>query len=429
MPRTKITERNNHWVLQVEDENGKYKQIFKHKLKSKVNHKRSEVQASAINVKAEIDRRTFVSVYEEFANHKIKIASHPKSGMRLKSVKHYLAHYKNYIKPNFDSSVLLKNVNPALMDNLFLKLRALGCSWILCKNVLDTFHGCYKYAIEEQYIDAVSAGHVLIYKVRSRPSLKPQDESETKSKKTVMASLEECKSIIKYFYPGDHNLDPQKWLRFSSISALVFCGFRLSELRGWTWSSIDFNTQKFAVDHTVVGSEFKKQTKADGSHRLNKLHPVLFEILKKWKKIQMQHFYPRASKFVFPSLRNVGSVVPIADRTLTDWLNKCYHDLGYAEIEIQKNKTGDTILRTKVLWSKFKGCPTKTFRHFASTSLLNAQASNPTLDDNFIKNYIGHQQIKTTREIYGDHNNLNTTNEHEQQQQDSLAKAIPITYN
>ena len=49
MPRTKITERNNHWVLQVEDENGKYKQIFKHKLKSKVNHKRAEVQASAIS--------------------------------------------------------------------------------------------------------------------------------------------------------------------------------------------------------------------------------------------------------------------------------------------------------------------------------------------------------------------------------------------
>ena len=58
------------------------------------------------------------------------------------------------------------------------------------------------------------------------------------------------------------------------------------------------------------------------------------------------------------------------------------------------------------MWNKFKGEPSKTFRHFASTALMNHQQADPViLNDNFIKTFIGHTNIKMTKH-YADHNNL-----------------------
>ena len=38
--------------------------------------------------------------------------------------------------------------------------------------------------------------------------------------------------------------------------------------------------------------------------------------------------------------------------------------------------------------------------------MVNQQAASPVLNDNVIKNQIGHRDIRTTRQIYGDHNDL-----------------------
>ena len=54
----------------------------------------------------------------------------------------------------------------------------------------------------------------------------------------------------------------------------------------------------------------------------------------------------------------------------------------------------------------FKGSPFKSFRHTVSTAVVNQQTASPVLNDNVIKNQIGHRDIRTTRQIYGDHNDL-----------------------
>ena len=201
----------------------------------------------------------------------------------------------------------------------------------------------------------------------------------------------------------------------------------MSELRALRWDRLDLITQKFKVDKSIVGSDMRNDVKAAGSERTPILHPLLVQILIRWKAIHTKYFTPNKIPLVFPSLRNCGSVVPVADRTVNDWLKIAYAELGFAKIEIIKNKYGDSKAFVKVLWSKFQGCPSKTFRHFASTALLDAQAANPALDDNFIKGFIGHQKITTTREIYGDHSNLDTSSEKDKERQQALVEAFDVT--
>ena len=58
---------NGYYALLVMDQSGKYKQVFKHKKKSLVNKKRSQIQAEAIDAETEILKKEVVSSYKEFA--------------------------------------------------------------------------------------------------------------------------------------------------------------------------------------------------------------------------------------------------------------------------------------------------------------------------------------------------------------------------
>jgi hypothetical protein len=50
------------------------------------------------------------------------------------------------------------------------------------------------------------------------------------------------------------------------------------------------------------------------------------------------------------------------------------------------------------------------------------------LDDNFIKNYQGHEDIKTTRGIYADHLNTDASLERLSLEVQALGQAIPISW-
>ena len=59
---------------------------------------------------------------------------------------------------------------------------------------------------------------------------------------------------------------------------------------------------------------------------------------------------------------------------------------------------------------------------------VQAQAGNPILDDNFIRNYQGHENIETTRGIYADHMNTDTSPERLSLEVQALGNAIPINW-
>jgi integrase len=421
--KTKIQEKNGKFYLLVLDiDTGKYKTEDTYPTRFKAEVKREELRDSAIKAKAALNKKNFIDGYKEFAMAKIAIANNSQNGLRAKSVKVYPQHYKKWISPYFSKDVMLNEVTAPVVDAFFLKIRAAGATWKTSNNVVKTFLTCLKWHLENENITEV--GPMLVYKAIDRVALKPK-ANEHRRRITTMISKQEVKELLNLLAPK--NADTHSWLRFTVVAVFVFTGMRMSELRALRWDRLDLVTQKFKVDKSIVGSDMRNDVKAAGSERTPILHPLLVEVLIRWKVIHTKYFTPQKIPLVFPSLRNCGSVVPIADRTVNDWLKIAYAKLGFAKIEIIKNKYGDSKAFVKVLWSKFQGCPSKTFRHFASTALLDAQAANPELDDNFIKGFIGHQKITTTREIYGDHSNLDTSSEKDKARQQALVKAFDVT--
>ena len=129
-------------------------------------------------------------------------------------------------------------------------------------------------------------------------------------------------------------------------------------------------------------------------------------------------------KFVFPSLRNTGYVIPLSDRAITDWIKLAFAAIGIAKVKVHPSKNGDHKAFIEVLESRYKNVITKTFRHFYSTALVNAQTKHPeTLTNNYVKGQVGHRDYKTTSMIYGDHQNFDNNRVKQQQ---AIDEAIPI---
>jgi integrase len=442
MAYTKIIWRNNKYVLQVkETKDGKYKQIFHSLKKKEVELHRAKIQAKTINIKAELSRRTFVDTYKEFYKYKIELASNKYSKIRLSSVTCYKAWYNRWIKPYFNSSVLLTEITPAKHARpFFLKLRDFGVSWVEARRIVASFLTCLKYAAEQQYVEEKEVYPFSLWSPKKDPATMSANPEEMEFRKTPMISLGEVERLIKYLNPiGQHkkilqgkagliheSTDIKDWQKFAVILMFPFAGMRISEVRGLKWDCVDLEKKQIKVRRTVVGNGGSQdKVKAIGSKRDIIIHPGLLLVLTEWKKLLYKYYGEQRPTFVFPSLRNTGSNIPICDRTITDWIKLAFADIGIAKVKVHaQNARPDKKAFVELLECRYKKVITRTFRHFYSTALLNAQAKNPEqLTNNFIKRQVGHQDDETTRLIYGDHDNFDVNIEKQQQ---AIAQAIPI---
>ena len=432
MSKTKLVKRkgSKHWKLFVEDGEGKYKVYYKSESKMACKQKRAEVQANSIDKLTLGHKKTFVEVYKEFALHKIEVGKNERLGGKLNSLKVYLSYYRKHIALNFDHKILLTEVTKKVVKDFFRKLLDNGVSWITAENVVMSFKTALKYAVDQEYISSI--GPMDSFSPKKEEELIPKDPSEMKYKITPMISLQEADRLFKYFDPQlKKNPTITDKRNFAIVSVFLFCGMRMSEVRGLKWNAIHFSNNPklpsyITVKHTIVGHE-EGYGKADGSRRTFIIHPVLLEILREWKAAHTRHFTPHKITWVFPSLtKTIEWIVPVHDNTIRDMFNVAYDALGYAEIEHKVDRCNPSKTRLVVKWSKFGSAPTKTFRHFAATSLLAGQNSNTELTDKFVTNFIGHKNKKLTEGIYGNHLNLNTSPEYSAKELQALENAIPL---
>jgi integrase len=194
----------------------------------------------------------------------------------------------------------------------------------------------------------------------------------------------------------------------------MYTGARPGEVRGIEWFNVNLKTSKIYITQQMQHQLLVPRVKAEGSERIVHIPEKLQKVLVRWKEYQAERV-PNA-KFL---LQNTLTGLPITDKQMRNFLYRAYAAMGLAKIKDDGN-------HVKVLECKFKGEPFKTFRHYAATALLDAQAGNPLLTDNFIKTQIGHRDIKTTRMIYGDHHDLDSQSNIDDELNNSLDNALKL---
>ena len=238
-----------------------------------------------------------------------------------------------------------------------------------------------------------------------------------------MINRQEVARLLEHLTPRD-NEDIKAIQKYVLVSTLVFLGLRMSELIALKWKNIDLDSGRWEVTQTIIEGKYYKGVKADGSERNNPLPSELWKVLKAWKKIHNKHI-GKNIEWIFPSFGYHN--VAVTAKVVRDWLLLALVDIGLAEVEIRKSLSGDNKAYLKIKWCKFKKAVTKTFRHFNVTALLNHQQADPVvLNDNFIKGYPGHTDIKLTRGIYDDYNNLDQTSEQLTKERAALDNALQI---
>tara|TARA_Y100000296_G_C5162236_1_gene252508 strand:+ start:684 stop:1991 length:1308 start_codon:yes stop_codon:yes gene_type:complete len=421
MTYTKLFRKNGFWVLLERDADGKYILVYKNKTKSLVNKKRVEIQANSIDAQAELHKKTFVNIYEEFANQLLADAIDETTALKVNSVNCYTRWFKYWIKPYFNHRILIQDVCIDNVETWFKEIRNAGCTFKVACDAAQSIKTCLKYAVKKQYIKYV--GSLVEWSPKQNKALLPSNRSEYTPKKTPMINRQEVSRLLDHLTPRN-NEDIKSIQKYVCISTLAFLGLRMSELIALKWSNISLDAGRWEVTYTIVNGHYARSVKADGSERNNLLPNELWKMLKAWKIVHNK-FFGKKCEWLFPSFGYHD--VAITEKAVRDWLVLAYQDLGLAEVEIRRSKSGDNKAYLKIKSCKFKGGPSKTFRHFAATALLNHQQADPVvLNDNFIKGYIGHKDIKITRGIYGDHNNLDQTSEQLNKERAAIDNALQI---
>ena len=98
---------------------------------------------------------------------------------------------------------------------------------------------------------------------------------------------------------------------------------------------------------------------------------------------------------------------------------KTYEAVGLAKVRWY---TQSNTEQYEVIESKFKDFPTKTWRHYNATSLIN-NMKKLGLTPNYIKERIGHTRWTTTVDRYGNHN-LAVSNELREERVEKVEKAL-----
>ena len=413
MIKTKIVNKNNKYKVLVADDFGKYKTAASFDDKIDAQHYRKNLVDNTEKALKSQSKITVAEAYKSYVIYKFELYNTYNS-LSEHQAKVYKGRYENWVSKYFPKNIELRKLNSEHLKKFFLTCRFKGLPYKSAVSLIYTFKGMFEWSIDQNYVLAVDY-NIKYFQISKYPELKPQDGSD-KVKKTTMINRFEVKQLYNAIKPTDPN-DYYQVVNFVCINIFMYTGARPGEVRGIEWKNVNLKTKKIYITQQMHDQMLVPRVKALGSERIIHIAPHLLKVLSRWKDYQADRV-PNP-KFV---LENVLTKLPIPDQQMRFFLYRAYAKIGLAIIDDDGNKV-------KVISCKFKGEPFKTFRHFAATALLNAQASNPLLNDNFIKSQLGHRDIKTTRMIYGDHNDLDSQSNIEEQIDNSLDNALNLKFN
>lgn len=393
MLKTKIAFKNNKYCLLVGDDNGKFKQTYSDINKKIVEKERAKLLTKDETiVKKDLVKYRFVERYKEFAQYKLDLADQPSSRLQRTSVSCYMATYNKCIKGIVPEDMQIKEFNSLYAKSFFLQIRNKGRTWKSAKSSIKHIKTFMKYALDNGWI---IYNPLAVFSVHSHPELLPKTDAEMRRVRPTTMNRNEVRHLFNSVIPKNPDSYDQLFT-YTLVTTFAFTGMRASEIAGLTWNAIDFYNNRLNVELTVVYSEIRDRGKKSASQRGVVMPKTLKSVLLRWRSI-WEKYNDKNTQWVFPSLK---TQTPLCYNAIRNRLLIAYQTAGFAKLS--QGSSGDTKY-FKVIENKFKGCTSKTFRHFASTALLNARRKHSDLHDNFIKRQIGHEDIRTTEKIYGDH--------------------------
>lgn len=404
MSDLKVTQRNGGYVIQdyangrkqVRDKHNK-KLIFSNRRKAEAYAKeltgaveRKEIQLT--------DRHKFLAKFKEYADFRFYNANQPGSRDSVTYVNGITSYYNKYLTTYFPDIYLDQTDGPTL-ETFVAKLKAANVTYKTSKNLIGTIHTFLRWCMFKKYHHEFSSA--LNWKIGKHGSnyLLPDNDDELYEKETYVLTNEEANRVLAYV-KSRRELSRDDAMAYGFFTMLGCFGLRSSEIRGLKKTSFDFEKNTVSIKgayHARTG--YVNKTKNRGSRRIIPFTPRQAEHIK-WFADYMEKKRP-FNKYFFSGARGDGPIGEYYSRKLV-W--KTYAAVGLANIRIYNQANTEQY---EVLDCKFKGSPTKTWRHYVALNMIN-NMEILKLSPNQIKQRVGHTRWTTTVDRYGNHNEAST---------------------
>jgi len=340
------------------------------------------------------DRQKFMDKFKEYGLFRLEMANQPGSRDSIHGVSGYKSYHDKYLV-SFFPDVYLDETDGPTLEKFVKALKAAGVPHKTNKNIIQHIHTFLRWCLYKSYHHEFSSA--LSWKIGKHGSsyLLPDNDDELYEKETYVLTKEEANKVLTYVQ-SRRNLSKDDAIAYGFFCVLGFFGLRSSEIRGLKKTSFNFETRTVSIKgayHARTG--YANKTKNRGSRRvLDFTHSQAKHI--KWFYDYMFELRPH-NKYLFAGSRGEG---PIGEYFFRKTVYRTYQALGLAKLRWYTQANTEQY---EVLECRFKGCPTKTWRHYNATSLIN-NMRKLGLTPNYIKERIGHTRWSTTEDVYGNHN-------------------------
>jgi len=391
-----IIKKRNLYVIQRKEDRKQMAPGFN--LKSEANNFVAKLIAKDAQENAPTSSCKFKDEWFSYSKKKLAAAENPENRLTVNGVQSYLSDYNQRIS-KYMPDVLLSDFNLQVMEQFLRNCHANGHSYKTLKRTVRNIKTFLRRMESEGKKPCLNN---LNFKIHEFYEIVPADDNKYFETVPTVISDDQIKLILQKL--NDEKLkDAECAMKFGIFTMSLFFGLRRSELLGLKKSHVDLiNNQLHIIGIKDRYGQWINRTKNRGSKRSIDLESHSIKFLKYWLDYVNAN-YPH-SLWLFPSLKK-NTYNSLSSHAVSDLIWSTYADLGLAKIERKHNG------HTKVIESKFKGSPLKTFRHRLATMLINSMNSEKSLDANQIKSIIGHTRFQTTRDRYGNHSLLGTAEE------------------
>lgn len=335
-------------------------------------------------------RFKFKEEYKSFAEYWVGLGKDPSVRMSYKSVQGYLSHYHNYIGPLFED-LYLDEITEQEYIQFLVKVRAKGGTYKICEDLTTKIKKFLRKCIAQGKI----LGHpILAFKCPDCQEIQPNTDEERYRIETRAITKAEVIKLYDYLFLKKDNSDYDA-TRYALVAMFSHLGLRRSEMLALRKCNVFLDDKR---PHIKVSATFdyeeglRHRVKNKGSKRPIYLTTKQYMFFKWW----MSYLDEKSpyNQYLLPSVNSSGSG-PISHKAMMKYLWTALSEVGLAEIQLSPK--GDWV---KVIDSPFKGCITKTFRHFVASSLV-SKMKHLGLDKNYVMQRVGHTRWQTTESIYG----------------------------